>query len=143
MPGVALPALDTSGGFSAVYRDVHSKTTRKGLLVPDSPPPNRTLNATDVRAHWSQVLLEVFQHKACVVVEKSGIPVAAIIAADELERLRQIDQERRERFKALDASWEAFRHVDVGDIETEVAKAVTEARADIRAEREAASARGA
>jgi hypothetical protein len=108
----------------------------------EQPPRNQTLNATDVRAHWSQVLLDVFHHKSRVLVRKGGIPVAAIIAADDLKRFLRSEQERAERFKALDASWAAFKDVDLSDVDAEVAKAVAEARADLRAEREAA-ARGA
>lgn len=103
---------------------------------------DRTLNATEVRAHWSQVLLDVFTHKSRVLVRKGGIPVVAIIAADDLKRLERLEQERAERFKALDASWAAFKDTDLGDVDAEVARAVAEARADVRAEREAL-ARGA
>jgi len=105
----------------------------------EQAPQNQTLNATDVRAHWSQVLLDVFHHRSRVLVQKGGIPVAAIIAADDLKRFLLSEQERAERFKALDASWEAFKDVDPGGVDAEVAKAVAEARADIRAEREAAA----
>jgi antitoxin (DNA-binding transcriptional repressor) of toxin-antitoxin stability system len=105
-------------------------------------PPNQTLNATDVRAHWSQLLLDVYNHKSRVLVQKGGIPVAAIIAADDLKRFQRIERERAEHFKVIEEGWEAFRNVDLGDVDAEVVKAVAEARADIRAEREAA-ARGA
>ncbi len=107
----------------------------------EQPPRNQTLNATDVRARWSQLLLDVFNHKSRVLVQKSGIPVAAIIAADDLKRFQRFEQERAERFKVIEEGWEAFKDVDVGDVDVEVAKAVAEVRADIRAEREAAAHR--
>jgi antitoxin (DNA-binding transcriptional repressor) of toxin-antitoxin stability system len=105
----------------------------------EQAPRNQTLNATDVRAHWSQVLLDVYHHRSRVLVQKGGIPVAAIIAVDELKRFQRSEQERAGRFKVIEEGWEAFRDVDLGDVEAEVAKAVAEARAEIRAEREAAA----
>ena len=73
------------------------------------------------------------------LVQKGGIPVAAIIAADDLKRFQRFEQERAERFAVIDEGWEAFRNVDLGDVDAEVAKAVAEARAELRAEREAAA----
>jgi PHD/YefM family antitoxin component YafN of YafNO toxin-antitoxin module len=95
----------------------------------EQPPQNQTLNATEVRARWSQVRLDVFNHRSRVLVQKGGIPVAAIIAPDEFERFQRSEQERAERFKVLEESWVAFKDVDLGDFEAEVAKAVAEARA--------------
>lgn len=103
-------------------------------------PLNQALNATEVRAHWSQVLLDVFQHKSRVLVNKGGIPVAAIIAADDLKRLERIERERAERFRVIAEGWEAFQDLDLGEVDAEVAEAVAQARAEIRAERDARSA---
>ncbi|HEX5417269.1 MAG TPA: type II toxin-antitoxin system prevent-host-death family antitoxin [Chloroflexota bacterium] len=100
-------------------------------------PRNQVLNATEVRAHWSQVLLDVFHHKSRVVVNKGGIPVAAIIAADDLKRFERIERERAERFQVIAEGWEAFQNIDLGEVDAEVAEAVAEARAEIRAERDA------
>jgi hypothetical protein len=105
----------------------------------EQAPRNQTLNATDVRAHWSQVILDVFHHRSRVLVHKGGIPVAAIIAADDLKRFLRSEQEHAERFKVIAEGWEAFRNVELGDVDAEVTKAVAEARADLRAEREAAA----
>ena len=38
----------------------------------------------------------VCRHETRVIVEKSGIPVAAIVSAEDLERLRWLDEEDRE-----------------------------------------------
>jgi hypothetical protein len=108
----------------------------------EQAPPSQTLNATDVRANWSQVLLDVYNHKTRVLVQKGGIPVAAIIAPDDLRRFQRSEQERAERFKVIAEGWEAFRHIDVGDVDTEAAKAVVEARAELRAETEKHGAPG-
>ncbi|MBI4494233.1 MAG: hypothetical protein HY690_15700 [Chloroflexi bacterium] len=77
---------------------------------------------------------EWFDRETRVIVEKSCIPVAAIISAQDLERLNQLEQERAERFKALDESWEAFKGVPTPEIEAEVARAVASARRKRRAQ---------
>ena len=105
----------------------------------EQTPENQTMNATEVRANWSQLLLDVFNHKSRVLVQKSGIPVAALIAIDDLKRFQRIEAERAERFKVIEEGWVAFRNLDLGDVDAEVARAVAEARAEIRAEREAAA----
>jgi antitoxin (DNA-binding transcriptional repressor) of toxin-antitoxin stability system len=108
----------------------------------DQASRERTMSATDVRAHWSQLLLDVFNHKARVLVQKGGIPIAAIIPIDELKRYRQIEQERAERFRVIAEGWEAFNSLDLGDVDVEVARAVAEARSDLRAEWDAAAREG-
>jgi prevent-host-death family protein len=47
----------------------------------------KTIKASDARQQFSQLLNEVFREESRVVVEKSGIPVAAIIPAKDLQRL--------------------------------------------------------
>jgi hypothetical protein len=62
-----------------------------------------------------------------VLVQRGGIQVAAIIAPDEYKRFLRSERERSERFKVIEESWAAFKDVDLGDFEAEVAKAVAEA----------------
>ena len=76
-----------------------------------------------------------------MLVQKGGIPVAAIIAVDDLKRLQRGERERAARFKVIAEGWEAFRYVDLGDVDAEVARAVAEARAGLRVERESAPTR--
>ncbi len=71
-------------------------------------------------------------------MEKSGIPVAAIISSEDLERLKNFEEKRERDFSILDASWQAFKDVPDEELEREVAKAVQAAREELRkkAERE-------
>ena len=39
----------------------------------------QVMKASEARAQWSQLLNKVFRSQTRVVVEKSGIPVAAVI----------------------------------------------------------------
>lgn len=93
----------------------------------------QVMKASDVRAQWSQLLNKVFKSKTRVVVEKSGIPVAAVISAEDLQRFIQMEEQREKRFKALDNMREAFKNVSLQEIDREVKKAVTQVRAENRA----------
>ena len=96
-------------------------------------PMTQIMKASEAREQFSQLLNRVFRRETRVLVEKSGIPVAAIISPDDLERLNLIDEERAERFNALDESWKAFEGVPLEDVEEEVTKAVASARKKQRA----------
>ncbi len=67
-------------------------------------------------------------------MEKSGIPVAGIVSADDLRRLDRLDRERAERFKVLEEFGEAFKDVPAEELEREVARALAEVRAERRAQ---------
>lgn len=93
---------------------------------------NQVMKASDVRQQWSQLLNNVFRGKTRVVVEKSGIPVAAVISAEDLRRFQKLEEQRAQRFKVLDRIGEAFKDVPEDEIEQEVKKAITEVRAEKR-----------
>jgi prevent-host-death family protein len=99
-------------------------------------PITQKVKSSDVRQQWSRLLDEVRSGDVRVVVERSGIAVAGIVSAADLERLTQLEQQRAERFKALEDSWEAFKDVPVEEIESEVAKAVAAARQRVSANAE-------
>lgn len=104
--------------------------------MPERKPMTQTMKASEARQQFSQLLNQVFRRETRVIVEKSGIPVAAIISAEDLERLNRLEEQRTERFKALEESWKAFEDVPSEEIEREVAKALTAARKKRRAEME-------
>jgi len=96
------------------------------------------MKAADVRANWSDVVDRVFRGKARVVVERSGIPVAAVISAEDLDRLSRLDAQRADAFKVLDRIGEAFKDVSPEELRREVDKAVSEVRQEMAEERLAA-----
>ena len=88
----------------------------------EQQPMTQTMNATDARQNFASILNRVFRRETRVVVEKSGIPVAAIISAEDLKRLDQLDQlerERAERFAVIDEVRKAFAGVPDEEIERE------------------------
>ena len=100
-------------------------------------PETETMKISEVKSHLSSLVNEVYRHKKRVIIEKSGIPVAAVVSMDELERLDRMQRDWDERFAAIDHMREAFKDVPPEEIERETAKAVAEVRAEMKAERAA------
>jgi prevent-host-death family protein len=93
------------------------------------------MKASDARQHFSDVLNRVYRKQARVLVERSGIPIAAIVSTEDLARLDQLEAERAERFAGLSRISQAFADVPVEELEREVERAVAEGRAAARRER--------
>jgi len=92
----------------------------------------QVMKASEVRQQWSQLLNKVFRKETRILVEKSGVPVAAVISAEDLARFTRMEKEREERFKALDTMREAFKDVPADEVEQEVKKALAEVRSEKR-----------
>jgi prevent-host-death family protein len=100
-----------------------------------------TMKFTDARQQLSQVVNRVARHETRVLIEKSGVPVAALVSADDLRRLNELEARRQEQIAAMFEISRAFADVPDDELERELARAQAEARAELRAEREAASPR--
>lgn len=92
----------------------------------------QVMKASEVRQQWSQLLNRVFRGQTRVVVEKSGIPVAAVISAEDLDYLTKLEKQRAERFKVLDEISVAFKDVSSDKLFSEVTSAVKEVRKERR-----------
>jgi prevent-host-death family protein len=100
-----------------------------------------TMKFTDARQQLSRVINRVARHETRVLIEKSGVPVAALVSADDLKRLTALEERRREQFAAIGRISDAFADVPIDELERQVEQAVAEARAELRAGREAAGPR--
>lgn len=101
-------------------------------------PPVEVMKISDVCGRFNSLVNRVYRHEIRVVVEKSGIPVAGIVSADDLERLDRLDRERAARFDVIDEMRAAFRDVPAEEIEREAARTLAQVRAEMRAERKRA-----
>ena len=97
-----------------------------------------TMNVTDARQHFSELLATVFRGENRFIVEEGGKPVAAIVSPRDLAWLCRYEEQRAADFAVLDRISAAFADVSEEEIEREVAKALAEVRAEMRAEREQA-----
>ena len=97
----------------------------------------RQMPITEVKRTLSRLADEVHEGNTRVLIEKGGVPTAALVSLGDLERLVQLDDERAERWRLLESMREPFRGVPPEEIEREAAKAIAEVRAARRAAREA------
>ena len=103
----------------------------------DRKPVTQTMSASEIRQHFSDVVNRVYRGEARVVIERSGIPVAAVISARDFERFQEFERRRDADFAIIDEIRAAFAGVPEEELEREAAKAVAEARAELREKREA------
>lgn len=96
-------------------------------------PMTQTLKASEARQQFSALINQVARKATRVVVEKSGVPVAAIVSAEDLATLQRYEVERAQRFAALDRIGEAFKDVPAEELEAEVTKAIAAVRQANRA----------
>jgi prevent-host-death family protein len=103
--------------------------------------PAETLKFTQARQNLSQVVNRVARREARIIVEKSGVPVAAIVSTDDLQRLDEMDARSQAQMEAMSRISEAFADVPLDQLERQVALALAEVRDEMRAEDETASQR--
>lgn len=102
------------------------------------PIATRTMKISDVKQQINRLANDVFRNESRILIEKSGIPVAAIVSTDDLRRLERQDGERTERFKVLDDLATAFADQSDEEIAQETARAVAKVRAEMRGYRQQA-----
>jgi prevent-host-death family protein len=98
----------------------------------ETEPMTQTMKVTDVRERWSASINAVARKQTRIVLEKAGIPVAALVSAEDLERLRRYDAERAARFRVIDDLRQAFKAVPDEELEREIVQAIAEVRAERR-----------
>jgi len=104
-------------------------------MTKQEKPTNKVVKATEARDRLPDILNSVYRGEGRVVIERSGIPLAAIVSPQDLAALNRLDEQRVELAGVLAEMREAFRDVSQEEIEEETDKAVAEVRAQMRAER--------
>jgi prevent-host-death family protein len=99
-------------------------------------PTTQIMKISEVKQQLNRLVNQVYRRETRIMVEKSGIPVAGIVSAEDLRRLDRLDRERAERFKVLEEFGEAFKDVPAEELEREVGRALAEVRAERRAQHE-------
>jgi prevent-host-death family protein len=114
--------------YTGVSRPIQAHP--KELAMHETQIPTQTMKITDVKNQLSNLVNRVYRNETRIIVEKSGIPVAAIISARDLKRFSNLEEERAERFKIIDEIREAFKDVDPEEIERETDRIIAEIRAE-------------
>lgn len=92
----------------------------------------RRIGAAEARQNFSQLIGDVRTTEEPVIVEKGGVPVAAVVPLGVLQREQRWTEERTERVALLERLRRPFREVPADEIEREAAAAVAEVRAERR-----------
>lgn len=95
----------------------------------------RRVAAATARQTFSQLLTDVRREETPVIIEKGGVPVAAVVPLSMLERDRRRDEQRAERIALLQRLRQPFENVPLGELEREAADAVAAARTARRRKR--------
>jgi prevent-host-death family protein len=98
--------------------------------MPDHKPATQTMKISDVKNTLSSLINAVYRKEIRILVEKSGIPVAAIVSADDLERLSRLERAQDDSFKVIDELREAFKDVPPEEIERETDRIISRIRAE-------------
>jgi prevent-host-death family protein len=89
----------------------------------------QTMKISEVKAKLSSLVNEVYRKEKRVLVEKAGIPVAAVVSIADLERLRLLDRQTEDRLAAIEQMREAFKDIPPEQIERDVVAIIRELRA--------------
>jgi prevent-host-death family protein len=98
-------------------------------------PETETLNVTEARKQFSEALDRVRRRETRVVVEKSGIPVGAIVSMEDLARLRRDDEASTRLLSVMDRIAAGFDDLSEEEVEAEVERAIAEVEAERRERR--------
>ncbi len=101
-------------------------------------PTTRTMKISVVKNTLSSLVNEVYRKETRVLVEKAGIPVAALVSADDLARLNQLDRTWDEGTHALERFSEALAGIPVDELEAKIDQIIAEGRANDEVERRSA-----
>lgn len=107
----------------------------------------RFMSISHLKNALSSVVNGVHQDGTRVVVEKNGIPIAAIVSFSDLRKLVHYERSNREQededpFAVIDRAREVFKDVPPEEIELETDRIIARIRAENRAARESMAASG-
>lgn len=85
----------------------------------------KVIPAVEARVHLGEIMKRSFKKGERFIVEKTGIPMIAILSADEYIRFIQ---EREEQFKIFDKIRSKVPDVPVKEVEKDVTKAIQAVR---------------
>lgn len=95
----------------------------------------RSVAASEARQNLSRLLKDVYVEREPIVIEKGGIPVAALVSLADLEVVKRDEQRRREAAELLDRMRAPFRGVPTEEIERKAVETVRAVRREMARER--------
>lgn len=99
-----------------------------------------TMSVSEARQRFSDALNRVREDDVRIIVEKSGIPVAAVVPISVLEGDEERERRRQEALAALKIAQSGFVGEPEEEVEREIAMAIEEVKQETRLARDIASA---
>ncbi len=96
-------------------------------MVKQEPTP-RTMSIAEVVDRLPHLVNQVSRNEIRVLVEQAGQPVAALVSAEDLRRLSDLDRAWDERTEAIERFSQAFADVPTEQAEADVARIIDEGR---------------
>lgn len=100
------------------------------------PRITETMSVSESRKQYSDILNRVFKYNERVVIEKNGIPVAAIVPMSVVRDATFTERRRAELRAAFEATRQEFRGIPPEEIESEIERAIIEVEGSTRKGRE-------
>jgi prevent-host-death family protein len=92
----------------------------------------RPVDLSEAGKHFERLVREVQHPGVRVVVHEGERPTAAIVSAEDLERLERLDEQRESGFQTMERISRSFEDVPLDELEQRVAEAVERARVALR-----------
>ncbi len=91
-------------------------------------PDIQTLQVSDVKEPLPNPVSKVSRKETRVIVKDDGEPVAALVSAQDLRRLNDLDHAWDERTSVIERFSKAFSDVPADEVEADVARVIEERR---------------
>lgn len=88
----------------------------------EQSPPVQRIDVADLSGQLSRYLEEILRRETRVVIERSGVPIAVVIAPEDFERLERLDRQRSARLNAIASISAALNDVPLEELEAELAR---------------------
>lgn len=95
------------------------------------------MGISDARAKLTSVVNDVYRGDTRIVVEKSGIPVAAFVSPADLAKLEELDRDRSRFFELMNQMQAAFSDVSEEELIEQATLSIADVREEMRAEAKA------
>ena len=102
----------------------------------EQKPTMRTMSVAEIKDQLSSLVNAVSRRETHILVEESGVPMAAIVSYNDLVRLKQIEQSWEEGTRIFERIGAAFADVSPEEMEAEIDRIIAEGRARDLAEAE-------
>jgi prevent-host-death family protein len=91
-------------------------------------PLRQTMKISDVKSRLSSVVNAVYRKETRILIERAGIPVAALISADDLARLDALDRAWDANTRAMERISAKFADIPTEELEERIDEIVAAGR---------------